>query len=155
MTTIVYDHKNKQVACDSRITRGDVICTNEGVKWLSDGQGVWFFCGKTCDKQMLIDYFSGKPQKDNLIPESAAFYFKFDDGVYLRTVNDDGVIQESPIDFSDAIGSGEQWAISALDHGKTAKEAIEYAMSRDVYTGGEVVVFEVMTDGAVYSGEGG
>ena len=30
-----------------------------------------------------------------------------------------------------AIGSGAQWAIAAIDHGKTPKEAVEYACVRD------------------------
>lgn len=147
MTTVVYDHKRKQVAVDSRITRGDIICTDEGVKYLHDDGGIWFFCGKTCDQQMLVDYFNGKPDKDKLIPESYAFYLKPNEGVYLRTVNEDAVIQESPLDFSDAIGSGERWALAALDHGKTAQEAVEYAMTRDPFTGGKVLVFEVFDNG--------
>ena len=30
-----------------------------------------------------------------------------------------------------------------LDYGATAKEAVEYAMAKDVYTGGKVNVFNV------------
>jgi ATP-dependent protease HslVU (ClpYQ) peptidase subunit len=33
-----------------------------------------------------------------------------------------------------AIGSGSQWATAAMDHGKSAKEAIEYAATRDPHT---------------------
>lgn len=146
MTTIVYDHKRKQIAVDSRVTRGDIILTDDGVKHYQTMGGIWFFAGKTCDQQMLIDYFSGKPDKDKLLPETCAFYLKPNDGVYLRTVNEDSIPQESPLDFSDALGSGEQWALAALDHGKTAKEAVEYAMKRDPFTGGKVLVFEVFTN---------
>lgn len=39
-----------------------------------------------------------------------------------------------------AFGSGGNWAISALDSGKNAREAIEYAMERDNCSGGEITV---------------
>lgn len=39
-----------------------------------------------------------------------------------------------------AFGSGGNWAISALDAGKDAREAIEYAMQRDNCSGGEITV---------------
>lgn len=41
------------------------------------------------------------------------------------------------------MGSGYQFAIAALDLGKTAKEAVNYAKTRDIYTGGRVRVFDV------------
>jgi len=37
-----------------------------------------------------------------------------------------------------AMGSGGDWARAALDHGKTAEEAIEYAATRDSFTKGPV-----------------
>jgi hypothetical protein len=33
--------------------------------------------------------------------------------------------------------------LAALDFGKTAKEAVEYAMTRDVYSGGKVHVYDI------------
>lgn len=33
-----------------------------------------------------------------------------------------------------AIGSGSTWALAAMDHGKSAKDAIEYATTRDPYS---------------------
>jgi len=141
MTTIVYDHKNKQIAVDSRVSRDGVICTDEGVKFLHDDSGVWFFCGKNCDKALLVEYFEGKDLE--LLPEAWAIYAKNNGEVYLRSVNDGRVPEESLTEFSEAIGSGEPFALAALDHGKSAKEAVEYAMTRDTGTGGKVHVFDV------------
>lgn len=42
-----------------------------------------------------------------------------------------------------AIGSGWRWALAAMDHGKNAIQAVEYAMSRDVFTGGEIEHFQL------------
>lgn len=37
-----------------------------------------------------------------------------------------------------AIGSGRDFALAAMDMGATAKEAVEMAAKRDVYTGGTI-----------------
>ncbi len=44
-----------------------------------------------------------------------------------------------------AIGSGWQFAIAAMDFGKSAKQAIEYAMTRDNGTGGGVDCVRIRT----------
>ena len=40
-----------------------------------------------------------------------------------------------------AWGSGWQFALSGLDLGMTAVEAVEFAMKRDLNTGGEVIAY--------------
>ena len=52
-------------------------------------------------------------------------------------------IFKSEINYNDAFGSGFRFALAAMDHGKSAKEAIEYAMTRDIYTGGNIQVIDV------------
>ena len=42
MTTIVYDHKNKQIACDSRETAGGALVTDKAIKYYIRGDDVWF-----------------------------------------------------------------------------------------------------------------
>jgi len=36
-------------------------------------------------------------------------------------------------------------ALSAVDLGKTAKEAVEHAMARDLFSGGKVHVYDVIS----------
>ena len=56
-----------------------------------------------------------------------------------------GVYKNSAVHLdSYAIGSGAEFAMSAMDFGMTAKEAVEYTMTRDIYTGGEVTVFDTV-----------
>ena len=43
-----------------------------------------------------------------------------------------------------AIGSGEPYAIAALELGKSPKEAVEIASKYDLYTGGEVKTIEII-----------
>ena len=59
--------------------------------------------------------------------------------------SDNGVYRSSLIEYNDSAGSGGEFAIAALDMGKTAKEAVEYAMTRDFYSGGKVHVYDIET----------
>ena len=62
---------------------------------------------------------------------------------YLATI-DDGIFRSCALDFSLSIGSGEDYAISAIDLGKSAKKAVEYAMTRDSCSGGKVHVYDIV-----------
>lgn len=42
-----------------------------------------------------------------------------------------------------AAGSGEHLAIAAMDFGKTALEAVQYAATRDIYTGNAATTYKV------------
>lgn len=47
------------------------------------------------------------------------------------------------VEAPQASGSGWKWAMAAMDHGLNAKEAVEYASTRDIYTGGTVDVWHM------------
>lgn len=138
MTTIIYDHKNKQIAIDGRRTGDGVILNDNDVKYLFTCDQAWFFCGMVGDHLKLLDAFNGKQVK---ICESNAFLV-IDKQVFRVGVHQ-GKFWKEKIDFSDAMGSGCRFAISALDFGKTAKQCVEYAMTRDYYTGGKVTVYNI------------
>jgi hypothetical protein len=42
-----------------------------------------------------------------------------------------------------AIGCGRDWAIAAMDFGKSPREAVAYACTRDVNCGGEIVEYDI------------
>lgn len=42
-----------------------------------------------------------------------------------------------------AMGSGREFALAAMDLGKSAEQAVRYAMTRDTGTGGEVIAIKV------------
>lgn len=46
------------------------------------------------------------------------------------------------VQYPVAAGSGSSWAMAALDHGKDAHDAVEYAMSRDSCSGGIITVLD-------------
>ena len=49
-------------------------------------------------------------------------------------------------DLPFAIGSGSQYALAAMDLGKTAEEAVVYASTRDVYTNNVTQVASLITE---------
>ena len=64
MTTIVYDHKRKQIAIDSRATSSGIIVDDESQKWTMTESGeIWFTCGAICDEELLIECFKDGDKK--------------------------------------------------------------------------------------------
>jgi len=141
MTTIVYDHKAKQIACDSRICKNDVIGSDSFIKYKHIGAELWFFCGTIADANLLVLWFDKGP-KPELIPECEALAV-INGKVYHHHVSSDGVAAQFELEFSEALGSGCKFAISAIDHGKSAAESVEYAMKRDPFTGGKIHVYDI------------
>lgn len=140
MTTIVYDHKNKLIATDGRISCGGVISTDQAEKRIVKEEVAFYFCGKVCDEQLFMEGFFGK--KITEVPECRALVV---DGLtaYLCEFNNDCILEKCPLTYNESIGSGREFALSAMDFGKNAKEAVEYACTRDLYSGGLIRVYEV------------
>jgi len=141
MTTIAYHHESKTIAADSRQTMNGRIVTDIANK-TKDVDGVRFaFTGKASDEDLFVDYYFNR-QKSSLLPEASALVF--DDGMaYSVVVNEDGNVDKFKLTMNFTLGCGGDFALSAMDHGKGAKEAVEYAMTRDIYTGGEVRVIQL------------
>jgi len=145
MTTIVYDHKNKLIALDSRYTQDGLISTDIGVKWLkSDDGAYWFFAGQPCMYKRLMEIFAESDcvydVKEN--PFIAAIHAK-DGVVTVKSVDSSGLAYTEPQQCNVAIGSGDKFALAALDFNCDAEEAVKYAMTKDCYSGGIVRVFDV------------
>ncbi len=134
-----YDHKNKQIACDSRTSAGGCIVSDSAIKYKEVDGVMWFLCGKTGESSLFIDNF--KPLTN--VPDNLDVYgLRVEGGiVYLCTGNE--VFRECGMVCSTSIGSGEDYALSAIDFGMTAKEAIEYTITRDMNTGGKVHVYDI------------
>ena len=138
MTTIVYDHKNKQIAYDSRETSGNVICSDNAIKYHKIGDELLFLCGDVPDIQEFVSVYP------NIDKELCAFGVMVSNvGVHNVGVTKDGRLSKCKIEYSDAFGSGCEFALAAIDHGKAAKGAVEYAATRDTLTGGKVHVYDI------------
>ena len=146
MTTIVYDHKNKQIACDSRTTCNDIIVDDKAIKYIDKGDKLWFCSGSTGDFETFINHYEPLTKTNPHISADAIFLIKEGDcigGVYLAIIDRDDVYKECIMNHNQAVGSGSNWALAALDMGKTAKEAVEYALTKDVYSGGKIHVYDI------------
>ena len=139
MTTIA--HKNGIIAYDSRLTDNNIIMSDSYNKHIEKNSVHFFLTGSTC----YFDEFCGGyfDPKTEFIKSSDVCALVVD-GTRLYLVNIvEGLMKRSPVDYVDAIGSGCEFALAFMDSGKTAKEAVEATMKRDVGTGGTVHEFHI------------
>ncbi len=138
MTCITYHHKDKQIAYDGRCTGGGLIKSDNDEKVDKKADLIFVLAGSLDEKEHLISQYPGKLEK----PVSVSGFLIKDKIVY-GICGDDLDIAEWEMRYSDAHGSGAHFAIAAMDHGKSAKQAVKYAITRDIYSGGRVRVFNV------------
>lgn len=141
MTTIVYHREDGQIAIDSRCCSGGVINTDSYNKTIKNNSGLWFLCGATCDIEDFIKLKKNDSVSKELELEVSGL--RVSNGIVYYVFMNEGVFCEQIQCHDIALGSGRDFALAAMDFGKSAKEAVKYAMTRDVYTGGRVRVFNV------------
>jgi ATP-dependent protease HslVU (ClpYQ) peptidase subunit len=139
MTTIATD--GRSMAGDGLITDDNVVCATDfpKVRRLSDGRIVGF-CGNSFNYDAFADWLeSGEGE-----PPAAT------DGFGCIVLATDGTVtsyDERGRTFRErgawAIGSGCRFAIAAMDMGKSPAEAVAYAVTRDIFTGGEITVLTI------------
>ncbi|ANH98953.1 proteasome subunit beta [Pseudomonas koreensis] len=135
MTTIAY--KDGVIAYDSQITSGNTIIYDDYQK-CHQVKGVRFFMsGKTCDYTALQDaYFGGVVTRE----VDASAIVADGEGLWCIGAGIQEGFWKSPImlDSIYAIGSGSDHAITAMDMGASAYEAVQMAAKRDTGTGGTI-----------------
>jgi 20S proteasome alpha/beta subunit len=141
VTTIAY--KGGIVACDGRITSGSLIEDDDREKMI-EREGVRFFMtGATADYDMLIAGYLG----ERVVPQPVdACSLVFRNGALTCVgVDEDLRIWEAqvPLGKPYAMGSGRTFALTAMDMGATAYQAVEMAAKRDTSTGGTIRTYEV------------
>ena len=135
MTTIAY--KDGVIAYDSRQTRNDRIVSDDAPKCQVVDGVRFFLAGAVCDEKALIAAYLGTPSP---VPVECSGYV-VDGGKLLMVGHDDktGIWrQELELSNPDAIGSGAEYAVAAMDMGASAEDAVRAAMKRDIYTGGTI-----------------
>jgi len=143
MTTIAY--KDGVIAYDGRQTRNDRIVSDSASKCqVVDGVS-FFLSGAVCDEKALIAAYFGTPSP---VPVECSGY-AVDGGKLLMVGHDENTgIWKQELDLAnpDAIGSGAQYAIAAMDMGASAEDAVRAAMKRDIYTGGKIRSLRISID---------
>ena len=134
MTTIAIDHDT--IAADGRETGGGIIY-NDKVKKIGVREGVLYaFAGNVGDGLKLLDLIFDGVTCDCEGLSANAITIK--DGEVIMHGYNEGEYSNWPVSLPYSFGSGSQFALAAMDLGKTAKEAVKYAMTRDPYTGGKI-----------------
>lgn len=141
MTAILYDHNAQIIAIDSRISQGGSIMSDNFKKYKNLDGEIWFFSGCTSDYDSFVRAHRGEKIKGKHLIDCGAFVL-INGGVFEYGI-DSGEPWTFELCHSSCLGSGGRWALASLDHGKNAKDAIKYAMTRDNCTGGKVVLFDV------------
>lgn len=139
MTTISYHHGDREIAIDSRTTAGGLILDNNCLKTIKTKVRQWFFCGPPSEFELFIDEF----EKRDLQTEFDCSAFIIESDIAYLITTDNGKFHKYKMNHNHSIGCGCDFALAAMDFGKSAKDAVKYAMTRDVYTGGRVRVFKV------------
>lgn len=144
MTTIAY--KDNIIAYDSRTTQGPVITDDETEKRIEKEDHIFFGTGYATDVERLIDLFleNAEYNKD-LSYEAAIFVITPELELWQASVEPDEGFWKSKkrLDNVWAMGSGGDFALTAMDMGASAKEAVEMAAKRDTGTGGLVREYRV------------
>lgn len=139
MTTIAWD--GKTLAVDSLVERRGSIAFYESKLLIDKEKGAVACVGDRQDAkafgQWFLSDFKGDPPKINQDYFTGIFLDLKGVLMYYETRLFGYPISNYPT----AWGAGWEWAQAALDHGKDAVEAIEYAITRDPFTGGEVNSF--------------
>src|SRR5687767_2969429 len=103
----------------------------------------FFMCGSVADQEDFIKAYFGVNITNK--PDVGAYVYHEDTGRLYRAGYDDdtGKIFKCPVELDkyEAMGSGEQFALAAMDFGKSAKEAVKYAATRDAGTGGKIKTY--------------
>ena len=141
MTTIAYNHKDKEIAVDGRETCAGQIVSDIANKVITSNGIGYVSCGDTFQIKQLIHNLENDVISNC---DLNAELFFFDKGVAYRAGQEAGDKPfKSEMTCNRATGTGGDFAWAAMDFGKTAKQAVEYAKTRDIYTGGKVRVIKV------------
>ncbi|WP_200890380.1 proteasome subunit alpha [Pseudoalteromonas luteoviolacea] len=139
MTTIAYHHPTQTICVDSLTTTSQSIVTHDAQKCQKVHNGFIFASGNCTEIYHLLSNW----QKNCFEAIGCTFFFinKFDQVFYGEIRHGKRFLE--PLQMNWAIGSGANWAIAAMDFGKSALEAVQYACTRDKSTGGKVHSFSL------------
>lgn len=141
MTTIAYD--GRYIAADGRETYGNMICEDFVDKSIVTSSGIFFLAGGASDcikfsKSFIVD------QKTDIDDDTIGFLFK-EDACFMVGISDGVFWDYDQTGKPFSVGSGSQFAIAAIDHGKSAVDAVRYAITRDCKSGGKITCFDTKT----------
>jgi len=151
MTTILVTEDNEML-CDSQATSGDFIISYEFDKVENINGNLVGIAGKYSSCMAFKDWFASISETQSAISEYpnanvVVVEPEEDEQFDALILSPDGILTmfegssaAYEVSAPYAIGSGGIYALSALDGGANGKTAMEVAIKRDIYTGGEIKV---------------
>jgi ATP-dependent protease HslVU (ClpYQ) peptidase subunit len=134
MTTLAY--RDGELACDSRVTAGDMIVSDKRrkVHRLRDGSIV-AWSGSVQDAELLLQAMRKTAKVTHpKLQEISALHLRTDGSLW--EYEGEAWVKQDPGYY--ATGSGSPYAFAAMDAGASAREAIRIAIKRDANSGGKV-----------------
>ena len=141
MTTIAY--KDGVIAYDSRCMSSETIVSDTHNKHAVENGVHFFFSGNICDQKHLVDLYFKRDIDVPLDHVECNAFSAHSGKVYKLGVCKRTGIWRSEVIYPEALGSGTDHALTAMDMGATAKEAVKMAAKRDSGTGGRIRTFKV------------
>lgn len=140
MTTIAY--KDGVIAYDSRQCMGSLILDDDyDKKHVCDGNA-FFFSGPSCELEALVRMFSGESLE--VRDQCSALVYSNGTLFYCGMNKDSGFFScEESLARPFVLGSGRDHALTAMDMGATAREAVKMAIKRDSGSGGRVRTYKL------------
>lgn len=147
MTTIAY--KDNKIAFDSRLASGDYIIDDDFEKYKIENDCIYVFTGNEIDLNILIDCIANKKigAKPDYNINASAFFHDKNDVLFMAAFDPDQgfwMVQRDKTKHY-AFGCGMYHAITAMDCGLSAAEAIQKAAERDMHTGGIIRIIDLKT----------
>lgn len=140
MTTIAY--RDYIIAYDGLTTAGSLITDEDYDKKISIGNTHFFLAGTTGDFPEFVKSYLAEEEPERDLDVECFIW----NGEVLKCsgVEDEEIFSYIiPLSSPFAIGSGQHFALTAMDMGATAKEAVKMAAKRDVGTGGRIRTFKI------------
>ena len=142
MTTVLFCAETKQIAVDSRITERSRIVTDNGEKYIAKDGFLFFISGSNCDFDNIIRAYFNPPTKWTGFPFAALVVNVEEETVKCIYQFDGKVLVDSTL-YDEAIGSGAEFALAALDFTDSISQAMEYVKTKDSATGGKVRIYNI------------
>jgi len=142
MTTIAYT--DNIIAYDSRMTKGSTIIDDNYNKHFIKNNIHFFISGSVDKIPDIINAWFEKDYNKDICPTNTVLVW---DGITLWEFGlyKNGRVSKvkASLHIPCALGSGEDYAYTAMDCGLSAKEAVKMSIKRDTNTGGRIRTFKL------------
>jgi len=135
MTTIACD--GESMAGDGRISEGDMVSRDDyqKVHKLKDGRIVGF-TGNAYNWSQYLDWLVDGGELPKVEDQFGCIVLMPDGTILTYDEHGRSFVEQAPY----AAGSGGRFALAAMDLGCSPEEAVQLAIKRDVWSGGEITV---------------